>query len=133
MNMINRSHLILIILLQRQVPACLCQRVFELSCDASSLFLQTAASAPRQIETHTNAHTKQQQHGPTSTCALFCLGRKEKKGRPLQDFPTLKRTFFQDSCSIPTEQTLQFMRMVGKKKKNSFNGAPCWRHCCSPV
>lgn len=109
-NMINRSHLNLIILGLTD-PASLCQRGFELSCDASSLFLQTAASMPCQKETQgtTRAHLH--------VCIVF-LGKKGKEKQAVARFPTLKCTFFQDSCSIPTEQTLQFMRterMVEKK------------------
>lgn len=102
-NMINRSHLNLIILLLTD-QASFCQRRFELSCDASSLFLQTAASTPCQKEAHTTtwAHLH---------VCIVLLGKKGKEKQASARFPTLKCTFFQDSCSIPTEQTLQFMRM----------------------
>lgn len=39
---------------------------------------------------------------------------------------------FQNSCSIPTEQTLSVCaeRAVAPCAANSFNGACCWRHRC---
>lgn len=88
-NVINRSHLILIIL-RMWLQHRFCQRAFALSCDTRSLFVQTAASAPRQTHIHTHNNT-----GPPPRVHCFAWEEKKRKEKEaVARFPTLKRPLF---------------------------------------
>lgn len=92
MNMINRNYLILIILRmqpQAWLPVCVCAFMWY-----KKLFIQTVVLALRQA-----------QNRVTFTCVhVFC--DCALKGR--WEISDIKVRFFPISCSIPTEQTLQF-------------------------